>query len=115
MLADPAGASCIKDELTVAGSTTVYPVVVEWAYGYKETCTESNVTVDWELGGSSAGAKRVCGDPAYAPIEIGTLSRQMNSKEAVKQADGTSSLNLICSVCILFLSSLKIIWLYSST
>jgi len=90
MLADPAGASCIKDELTVAGSTTVYPVVVEWAYGYKETCTESNVTVDWELGGSSAGAKRVCGDPAYAPIEIGTLSRQMNSKEAVKQADGYS-------------------------
>jgi len=90
MLADTAGASCIKDELTVAGSTTVYPVVVEWAYGYKENCAESNITVDWELGGSTAGAKRVCGDPAYAPVEIGTLSRQMSSKEGAKQADGYS-------------------------
>jgi ABC-type phosphate transport system substrate-binding protein len=88
-----ASASCIKDELTVAGSTTVYPVVVEWAYGYKENCAESNITVDWELGGSTAGAKRVCGDPAYVPVEIGTLSRQMSSKEGAKQADGTSSLS----------------------
>jgi ABC-type phosphate transport system substrate-binding protein len=90
ILASPATATCITDELTVAGSTTVYPVAVEWAYGYKTNCTQSNVTVDWELGGSTVGAKRVCGDPAYAPVQIGTMSRQMKSTEAVKQADGRS-------------------------
>jgi ABC-type phosphate transport system substrate-binding protein len=89
MLAGPVGATCITNDLTVAGSTTVYPVAVGWAYGYQENCTQSNITVDWELGGSTVGAKRVCGDLAYKPSEIGTLSRQMSSKEALKQADGT--------------------------
>jgi len=80
--------ACTQNELTVAGSTTVYPVAVEWAYGYKTNCTESNVTVAWELGGSSVGAKRVCGDPSYAPAQIGTMSRTFNPREAALQSDG---------------------------
>jgi ABC-type phosphate transport system substrate-binding protein len=80
--------TCIQNELIVAGSTTVYPVTVEWAYGYKTNCTQSNITVDWELGGSTVGAKRVCGDPAYAPAQIGTMSRTFRTTEAAVQSDG---------------------------
>jgi ABC-type phosphate transport system substrate-binding protein len=91
---------CFKDALTIAGSTTVYPVAVQWATSYADLCPDSNVTVDWELFGSTVGAKRVCADPLSKPIEIATMTRSfkdpkvgqvgynVSDAEAVLQPDG---------------------------
>jgi ABC-type phosphate transport system substrate-binding protein len=79
---------CFEGSFTMAGSTTVYPVALQWGSSYQETCTDSNITVDWELGGSTTGAKRVCADPSFTPIEVATMSRTFKDTEAAKQADG---------------------------
>jgi ABC-type phosphate transport system substrate-binding protein len=93
-------AICFKGDLTAAGSTTVYPVAVQWAASYLELCPGTNVTVDWELFGSTTGAKRVCAVPGYEPIEIATMTRSfkdpsvaqvgynVTDAEAILQPDG---------------------------
>jgi ABC-type phosphate transport system substrate-binding protein len=93
-------AICFEGDLTAAGSTTVYPVAVQWATSYLELCPSTNVTVDWELYGSTTGAKRVCAVPGYEPIEIATMTRlfkdpsvaqvgyNVTDAEAVLQPDG---------------------------
>ncbi len=76
MAANRASAAiCFEGDLTAAGSTTVYPVAVQWATSYLELCPSTNVTVDWELFGSTTGIKRVCAVPGYEPIEIATTTR----------------------------------------
>jgi len=76
MAANRASAAiCFDGDLTAAGSTTVYPVAVQWAASYLELCPGTNVTVDWELFGSTTGAKRVCAVSGYKPIEIATMTR----------------------------------------
>jgi len=67
-------ASVIK----IAGSTTVQPLAVAWASGFKAKCPKASVTV--EGGGSSAGAKLVCN--STAGIDIGALSREWKSSES---------------------------------
>ena len=67
-------ASVIK----VAGSTTVQPLAIAWASGFKAKCTKASVTV--EGGGSGAGAKLVCN--STAGIDIGALSREWKSSES---------------------------------
>jgi ABC-type phosphate transport system substrate-binding protein len=79
---------CFEGSFTMAGSTNVYPVALQWGSSYQETCTDSNITVDWELDGSTIGAKRVCADPTFTPIEIATMSRTFKDTEAAMQADG---------------------------
>lgn len=93
-------AICFEDALTCAGSTTVYPVAVQWASSFADLCPKTNVTVDWELFGSTVGAKRVCAVPPYEPIEIATMTRSfkdpkvgqvgynVSDVEAVLQPDG---------------------------
>jgi ABC-type phosphate transport system substrate-binding protein len=91
MAASPSSAAiCFEGDLTVAGSTTVYPVAVQWASSYLDLCPNTNVTVDWELFGSTIGAKRVCADPSYKPIEIATMTRSFKTTEATVQSDGYS-------------------------
>mmetsp|Transcript_15767 Transcript_15767/g.22516 ORF Transcript_15767/g.22516 Transcript_15767/m.22516 type:complete len:381 (-) Transcript_15767:145-1287(-) len=96
MTAGPTAVSseCFEGDLSVAGSTTVYAVAVQWGSSYQDTCSATNITVFWELDGSGVGAKRVCG--VGAPVEIGTMTRNFNEKpfgvfnvtEAAKQEDG---------------------------
>jgi ABC-type phosphate transport system substrate-binding protein len=98
MTAGPTAVSseCFEGELTVAGSTTVYSVAVQWGSSYQDTCSASNITVFWELDGSTVGAKRVCAVAPWAPVDIGTMTRNFNEKpfgvfnvtEAAKQDDG---------------------------
>jgi len=41
-----------------------------------------------EEGGSSVGAKRVCGDATLGAVDIGNMSRDWKTSEATKQSDG---------------------------
>lgn len=79
-------ADCGPDgEFTIAGSTTVYPLATSWAGDYLGECPGVNVTVDG--GGSSTGAKLVCGVGGDAAI--GMMSRGWKiGKEAELAEDG---------------------------
>lgn len=77
--------TCIRNKLVVAGAKTVYPVTVEWAYGYKMTCNQSDITVEWD-----SGKKRLCGVNGSAPAQIGTITSTFNPREAALQPDGRS-------------------------
>ena len=67
--------------LSMAGSTTIFPIAKEWAKRYMEGCPGINVTV--EEGGSTLGARRVCNDSSYgSAIDIGEMSRGWKASEA---------------------------------
>jgi PBP superfamily domain len=67
-------------QISVAGSSTVFPVAEKWAASYMANCSGVNVTV--AAGGSSAGAGQVCNDPERgAPVDIGTMSRAWKDTE----------------------------------
>jgi phosphate transport system substrate-binding protein len=59
----------------IAGSTTVEPIALAWAEGYKAKCPD--VTVNVTGGGSTVGARKVCNlTTAGFPAEIGNMSRE---------------------------------------
>ena len=67
--------------ISIAGSSTVFPVAQVWAEIYSIGCPGTVFTV--EGGGSSVGAGRVCGNPALGPpVDIGDMSRQWKDSEA---------------------------------
>jgi phosphate transport system substrate-binding protein len=73
----PAGAS-----ISIAGSSTVYPVADLWAQIYSTFC---DVEITVEGGGSSNGAARVCGvESRGSPVDIGDMSREWSGSEAVE-------------------------------
>ncbi|CAK8997648.1 unnamed protein product, partial [Durusdinium trenchii] len=78
--------SVAQTTLTVAGSSTVYPVVSGWA---SVPSIQSAYSLTVEGGGSSTGARRVCApynDSTH--VDIGTMSRNWRDKEAVRLDDG---------------------------
>jgi len=87
MAANPAAAiTCFEGTETAAGSTTVYPIAVQWASSYAKTCPDATITV--EQGGSTVGSKRVCGDATLGAVDIGNMSRDWKPSEAAVQPDG---------------------------
>lgn len=66
-----------------AGSTTAYNLAIAWAEDYSEACP-AEITV--EGGGSSMGAKLVCGDDGDA--SIGMMVRGWKDSEATPNDDG---------------------------
>jgi len=89
-IADPSKAvytaTCFNGTIKAAGSTVVYPFADKWATSFKALCSKANVTLF--QGGTTAGAKRVCGDTTLGPVDIGMLAREWKSTEATKQSDG---------------------------
>lgn len=78
-------ASSESSQIKVAGSSTVYPVAHAWAEA--ESMNAFDISI--QGGGSSSGARRVCApssDPSH--VDIGTMSRDWKSKEAVLLDDG---------------------------
>ena len=73
-----------QTELRIAGSSTVYPVARAWSE-LAELQAAYNLTL--EGGGSSSGAMRVCTDSPQR-VDIGCMSRQWKSKEALLLDDG---------------------------
>ncbi|CAK9066479.1 Protein SphX [Durusdinium trenchii] len=72
--------------IKVAGSSTVFPVANAWATSM-ENASSFDITI--EGGGSSSGARRVCAgrsDPSH--VDIGDMSRDWKSSEAVLLDDG---------------------------
>ena len=94
---------------TAAGSTAVVPIAIAWEKEYEAACP--NVDVIVEGGGSSAGAKRVCSDPNYAPAAIGLMSCSMKSSKATLQPDKFTYKYLIANTS---LSLAKIVIVYDS-
>jgi ABC-type phosphate transport system substrate-binding protein len=74
--------------ITIAGSSTVEPIAIEWAAGYQAKCP--GITVNVTGGGSSVGARRVCNlTSAGSAVEIGNMSRnwRIGSEVNVTDAD----------------------------
>jgi len=87
LAANRVAADCGPDgAFTAAGSTTVFPLAVVWEKEFEAICPNVDITV--EGGGSSTGAKRVCGVTGVAPAAIGMMSRGWKSTEATVAADG---------------------------
>jgi len=75
------------DAISIAGSSTVYPVARLWSSIYQIGCPGNVVAV--EGGGSSVGAGRVCGNPEHGdPIDIGDMSRHWKDSEATVSSNG---------------------------
>ncbi|MDA0878345.1 MAG: substrate-binding domain-containing protein, partial [archaeon] len=73
--------------ISIAGSSTVYPLATAWAEYYQEAC--DGVTITVEGGGSGAGAGRVCANSAKGTaVDIGDMSRDWKSTEASRGDDG---------------------------
>ena len=79
--------------IAIAGSSTVFPIARIWSSIYMLGCPA--VTVSMDVGGSSAGAERVCTawpeDEAAAAtnaVDIGTMSREWKSTEGIERDDG---------------------------
>ena len=78
-----------KEEVTIAGSSTVFPVARIFAEVYQVGCQGSSFTV--EGGGSSVGARRVCGYPEEGftdggpPVDVGDMSREWKDSEVVSK------------------------------
>lgn len=73
--------------IAIAGSSTVEPVAQLWGAGYTRSCGNL-VTI--EGGGSSSGARRVCGDSSRGEtkVPIGDMSRNWRATEASRKSDG---------------------------
>jgi len=76
--------SCGPDgSISIAGSSTVFPLARLWAELYNMGCPQMEFTV--EGGGSSTGAGRVCGNPSRGtPVDIGDMSREWKDSEATQ-------------------------------
>ena len=73
--------------ITIAGSSTVFPLAEAWAEYYSEACPGTTITV--EGGGSGAGAGRVCANSEKGTaVDIGDMSRDWKSSEATRGDDG---------------------------
>lgn len=68
--------------LKMAGSVTAYPVAKVWADVYRAKC---NVDVKIRGGESNRGASRVCGTAMQSEVDIGLMSRNFKSEEAVTE------------------------------
>ena len=80
----PSGAA--SQTITIAGSTTVEPIAKAWGAAYKAQC---GTTVTVTGGGSSDGAKRVCGvTSAGTAVDIGAMSRPWKTTEATVSTGG---------------------------
>ena len=78
--------SAASDTIKIAGSVVLQPLAKTWGAAYTAQC-KAKVTV--EGGGSSDGAKRVCGDTSKgSAVDIGTLTRAWKSTEATVSSDG---------------------------
>jgi ABC-type phosphate transport system substrate-binding protein len=66
--------------MEIAGSRTAYPVAKVWADVYRAKC---NLDVQVRGGGSHRGADRVCGTAVERSVDIGAMSRDFVSSEAV--------------------------------
>ena len=72
--------------ITIAGSVVLQPLAKTWGAAYTAQC-KAKVVV--EGGGSSDGAKRVCGDTSKgSAVDIGTLTRAWKTTEATVSGDG---------------------------
>ena len=70
-------------KLSIAGSTTVWPIASIWSRLYKLAC---DVDLTLEGGGSSAGAGRLCANMEKGePVDIGNMSRDWKASEATKR------------------------------
>ena len=75
------------DAVTIAGSSTVYPIAQIFAEVYQVGCPDVAFTV--QSGGSSVGARLVCGYPEEGfanggpPVDIGDMSREWKESEAI--------------------------------
>ena len=69
-------------KITLAGSSTVFPVARIWSEIYKLGCP--GIEIELEGGGSSGGAARVCADrDKGTSVMVGDMSRQWRDDEAV--------------------------------
>lgn len=78
--------SLAQTVLTIAGSSTVRPVVDSWA---ATSYVQGLYSLTVEGGGSSTGARRVCApytDPTH--VDIGDMSRDWRTREAERLDDG---------------------------
>ncbi|GIR07791.1 MAG: hypothetical protein CM15mP18_1200 [Methanobacteriota archaeon] len=80
--------SCGPDgSISIAGSSTVFPLAEAWAEYYSEACPGTTITV--EGGGSGAGAGRVCANSEKGTaVDIGDMSRDWKGSEATRGDDG---------------------------
>jgi len=79
----------VAADITSAGSSTVAPIMTKWADAYggaQGECPESSISV--EGGGSSTGAKRVCG--ALDKVMIGNMSRDWKDSEVTRDGSKVS-------------------------
>jgi phosphate transport system substrate-binding protein len=80
---------CNTESISILGSSTVKPIAVAWkdafAYHCPATCTGAGITV--EGGGSSNGARAMCGVQGQ-DADIGDMSRAWKSSEATVSATG---------------------------
>ena len=78
------GIACgsVNEPITIAGSSTVFPVADLWGKIYNAAC---GTMVSVSGGGSSSGARRVCGDTSRGevPVDIGNMSRGWKTSEAI--------------------------------
>lgn len=73
---------------SMAGSTTVSSVAQAWAGTYENSCGNS-ITV--QGGDDTSGARRVCGvTSAGSTVDVGLLSRELTSSEAVPVKTNTA-------------------------
>ncbi len=71
--------------ISIAGSSTVFPVASSWADIYTTFC---DVEITVEGGGSSNGAGRVCAVAERGtPVDIGDMSREWKDTEALPLSD----------------------------
>ena len=75
-------------KISMAGSSTVYPLAQLWAEKYMTMCDGITITV--EKGGSSSGAARVCGNlkEGESAIDIGDMSREWYPEEGQQSPNG---------------------------
>jgi ABC-type phosphate transport system substrate-binding protein len=85
LLSETAESNCGPNgKLSAAGSTDVKPIAEDWAASYTKECPDIGVSVSG--GGSSVGAKNVCGVDGNA--DIGMMARGWKDVEATLASDG---------------------------
>ena len=74
-------------DISIAGSSTVFPVANLWAEAYQKYC--NGIAITLEGGGSGAGAGRVCDNSEKGTaVDIGDMSRGWKTSEASVRSDG---------------------------
>jgi ABC-type phosphate transport system substrate-binding protein len=82
-----------SDTIIIAGSITAQPIATTWRAAYTKQF-KAKATVD--NGGSSDGAKRVCGDTSKGPaVDIATMSCAWKSTVTAVGSDGYTYTSLI--------------------